>query len=205
MVKSDKTKNHTVIDKKKIKKVGKQIATLDSKTETPVKLIFLGEYFNIHTFKKHIITASFIESEARKLIEWANLDDSLLMQDFASRQGYRCNLYYEWVEKYEVFREAHAYALSRVGSRREIGAMTRKYAESTVQRTLGAYNAIWAAETYKLSKMKEEIAQAAEQKVVIIERYPVIENKTPEEIANAIRKTTEDNRLVGSNEYKERE
>lgn len=193
--------NHTVDAKKKKKKVTTQKASLDSGKDTPVKLIFLGEYFNINTFKKHIVTESFIEEQARKLIEWSKDDDALLMQEFSNTQGYRRNLFYEWVEKYEVFREAHEFALSQLGARREKGAMTRKYAEATVHRTLGHYNPIWGAETYKLSKMKEEVAQAAEQKVVIIERYPVIEGKTPEEIATAIRRTTEDNRLVGACEY----
>ena len=193
--------NHTVNEKKRIKKLNnKQKATLDS-PDKPLKQIFLGEYFNIKTFKKHIVTASFIESEARKLMEWSDQDDSLLMQQFVNRQGYRSVIFYEWVEKYEVFKIAHEYALSKIGERREIGAMTRKFAESTVHRTLGHYSPIWAAETYKLSKMKEEIANAGEQKVVIIERYPELPSRTPEEVAGAIRRSTEDNRLVGSNEY----
>lgn len=185
------------------KKRTNQVATLNNDKITETKLIFLGEYLNIHTFQKHIITQSFIESEAKKLRDWANLDDSLLIQDFADKQGYRRQLFYEWVEKYPVFSIAHEYALSRLGSRREIGAMTRRFAEATTHRTLSHYQDVWRNETIALSKLKDDNAAQNEQRVVIIERFPSIEErkKTPEEVASAIKKSTEDSRLVGGCEY----
>jgi hypothetical protein len=197
------THDTNIVKIKTRKKRTNQVATLNNDKITETKLIFLGEYLNIHTFQKHIITQSFIESEAKKLRDWANLEDSLLIQDFADKQGYRRTLFYEWVEKYPTFAIAHEYALSRLGSRREIGAMTRRFAEATTHRTLSHYQDIWKNETIALSKLKEDNSVQNEQRVVIIERFPAIEErkKTPEEVASAIKKSTEDSRLVGGCEY----
>ncbi len=168
-----------------------------------VELLVLGEWFNIHTMAYHPTTKKFVELEAIRLKEWAQLETSLLLQDFYNNRGYNQKTFFEWCNKFPEMEAAHEFAMSCLGSRREIGAMTRKFAEATVHRTLGAYNPLWASETYKLSKMKEEVAAQNEQRVVIIERFPVLEerNKTPEEVASAIRKSTEDSRLVGGCEY----
>lgn len=198
-----KTSDTNTVKIKTPKKRTNQKATLNNDKITETKLIFLGEYLNIHTFQKHIITQSFIESEAKKLRDWANLDDSLLIQDFADKQGYRRTLFYEWVEKYPAFAIAHEYALSRIGSRREIGAMTRRFAEATTHRTLSHYQDVWKSETIALSKLKEEQAVQNEQRVVIIERFPSLDqsNKTPEQVASAVRKSTEDGRSAAVCEY----
>ena len=83
--------------------------------------------------------------------------------------------------------------------------MSRRFAESTIHRTLGYYSQIWASETYKLSKMKEEIAAASENKIVVIERFPSIEDnvpkETPEEVAAKIHRATGESRFVGSYDY----
>lgn len=186
---------------KKTKKVSihKQ-PEIEAKT---VELLVLGEWFNIHTMAYHPTTKKFIELEAVRLKEWAQLDTSLLLQDFYNNRGYNPKTFFEWCNKFPEMEAAHEYAMSCLGSRREIGAMTRKFAEATVHRTLGAYNPLWKSETVALSKLKEENSAQNEQKVVIIERFPMLseQSRTPEEVASAIRKSTEDSRLVGSSEY----
>src|SRR5260221_880945 len=137
-----------------------------------VELLVLGEWFNIHTMAYHPTTKKFVELEAIRLKEWAQLETSLLLQDFYNNRGYNQKTFFEWCNKFPEMEAAHEFAMSCLGSRREIGAMTRKFAEATVHRTLGAYNPLWASETYKLSKMKEEVAAQNEQREVIIERFP---------------------------------
>ncbi len=201
-----KTSNNRPVPVKKTKKVSvEKDAVLK-----PVKQVFLGDYINVHTFQKHIITESFIEAQAAKLRDWADLDDSLLIQDYTDGQGYRMRLFYEWIKKYPVIEIAHEYALSRIGSRREKGAMTRKYAEASTHRTLGHYQDIWRAETRELARMRDEVAAANETKVVVIDRFVLPEDaplrlKTPEEVAREIHESTKDNRVVGPNQYKLRE
>jgi hypothetical protein len=199
---------HNVDQNKKTKKVSRvssakkpDVSTEAIKTE----LLVLGEWFNIHTMAYHPTTKKFVENEAVRLCEWAQLETSLLLQDFYNGRGYNQKTFFEWVNKFPELQAAHEFAMSCLGSRREIGAMTRKFEASTVHRTLGAYNHLWASETYKLSKMKEEIAAASENKIVVIERFPYLQadtiKETPEEVAGRIRKATGESRFVGSYDY----
>jgi hypothetical protein len=206
MSKVSKTTNNRPVPIKKTKKVSiEKEAVL-----TPIKQIFLGDYLNVHTFQKHIITQSFIESEAKKLRDWADQEDSLLIQDFTDFQGYRMKLFYQWIKEHPVMEIAHEYAISRIGSRREKGAMTRKYAEASTHRTLGYYQEIWRDQTKELARMRDEVSAANETKVVVIDRFVLPEDaqlrlKTPEEVAREINDSTRDNRVVGPNQYKLRD
>lgn len=169
--------------------------------ETIVELIFLGEYFNIHTMQMHPITKRFIERQSIQLRDWANQESSLYLYDYTDNQGYSPEIFYQWCDKYPELRTAHEYALRRIGARREQGAMTRKFAESTIHRTLGHYHKVWKHQTYELAKLKED--STPETKVVVIEKFidpthmfdtdhTKISDKDPQEIAQAIRKATAD-------------
>lgn len=181
--------------------------------QSPVKQLFLGEYFNIHTFQKHPITPNFFINEAKLLKEWSEQDDSLRIQDFYDMRGYEPKMYYEWVDKFEEMRLADEYALRRIGSRREGGALNRKFAETTVHKTLGHYDKIWREEMRLVNEARISInAQSQnESKMVIIERFPsmsgghhdveVISTSkyTPEEVAANIRRNTATDRQVRVN------
>lgn len=158
--------------------------------------VFIGEYYNVHTRQYHPATVRFIESECVKLKQWADQEDSINLYDYTDHQGYNPETFYDWCKKFPQLREAHQYALRRIGSRREYGAMTRKFTEGTIHRTLGYYNDIWRQETVHLAKLKEDAAQN-ETKVVVIERFPELPTKTPEEVAAAVRKATADCREYG--------
>lgn len=178
--------------------------------ENEVKLLFLGEYFNIHTMAKHPITRQFIQREAIKLKQWSELEDSLLIQDFYDMQGYDPRTFYDFVNQFEEFSAANEYAKRRLGSRREIGAVTRKYTENTIHKTLGHYQDIWREETRLANEARKAINEVAESKVVVIERFPSsshaqdvevisLSQLTPEEVAGQIHKQTGDQRIVRVN------
>ncbi len=199
--KTNKTNDLSISDTNNTKKLSEEIE---------VKLIFLGEYFNIHTMAKHPITRQFIQKEAIKLKQWAELDDSLLIQDFYDMQGYDPRTYYDFVHQFEEFAAANEYAKRRLGSRREIGAATRKYNENTIQKTLGHYQNIWREEIRIANEARQAIAEKSESKVVVIERFPSMLGRqdvevvsssslTPEEVAGQIHRQTGDQRMVKVN------
>lgn len=158
--------------------------------------VFVSEYYNVHTRQFHPATVKFVESECIKLKEWADQEESLNIYDFTDNRGYNPDTFYDWCKKFPQLHEAHQYALRRIGSRREYGAMTRKFTEGTIHRTLGYYHYIWKQETVSLAKMKDDAAQN-ETKIVVIERFPELASRTPEEVAAAVHKATGDAREYG--------
>lgn len=192
-----KAKNHSIDEVKSEKKVS------NIKSSKPV---FLGEYFNVHTFQKHPLTHNFFIREAQNLKIWADLEDSFRISDFYDKQGYQPALFYRWVNKYEELEIAYNYALRRIGSRRESGAMHRQLAGSTVHRTLGHYDPIWKEETRILNEARSSLAQQNESRVVVIERFPspsdgkdkevISIQSSPEEIAGNIHRNTSTQREV---------
>ncbi len=177
--------------------------------ENSVKQLFIGEYFNIHTFKKHPITTNFILQEAKALKTWADQDDSLRISDFYDRQGYSPEMYHYWIDKFPEMSHANQYALRRIGSRREIGAMQRRFAESTIHKVQGHYDHIWREETRLANEARLAVAEKSESKVVIIERFPSSSREdvevvstsklTPEEVAANIHRNTATDRQVKVN------
>lgn len=167
-----------------------------------VKLVFLGDYFNIHTFKTDIVTESFILRQAIKLKEWADQEDSLRICDFFTTQGYRRRDFYDFITKSKEMEHAHEYAITRIGSRREHGAATRKYSDSTIHRTLGHYDPIWREETKLINEARIAVAEKQEAKVVVIERFRAdngdytdievvsMSDKTPEQVAGNVHRQT---------------
>jgi hypothetical protein len=185
--------------------------TKNASEQNLVKQVFLGEYFNIHTFQKHPITESFYAREAKALKEWSELETSLKIADFYDWRGYDPKQFYRWVANHEEMSLAHDYALRRVGSRREIGAITRKYAETTIHKVHGHYDQIWREEMRLMNEARLAIADKAESRVVIIERFPspsgeyhdvdvVSTSKLdPQEVASNIRRNTATDRQVKVN------
>lgn len=190
-----KTPHHKQKEKKENKKATSNKITVIEET-IDAQPVLIDEYYNVHTRQYHPATVKFVESQCIKLKEWADQEDSLNLYDFIDNQGYNPATFYKWCDKFPQLHETHQYAIRRLGSRREMGALTRKFDASTVHRTLGYYHYIWRQETAALAKLKEESSQN-ETKVVVIERYPEVPSKTPEEVAAAVRKATADQREYG--------
>ncbi len=197
-----KTSNHITVVKNSDKKVT---------IENDVLPVVLGDYFNIHTFQKHPITSNFMIQEALRLKQWAEEDDSLRISDFFDSRGYSRKMFYEWVHKHHEFEIAHEYAMRRIGARRENGALTRKFAETTVHKTLGHYDYVWREEIDRANAARLAVADKAESKLVIMERYQLpdgdyrdvevisVSKFTPEEVAANIRRNTATDRQVKVN------
>jgi hypothetical protein len=166
------------------------------------EFVYYGEHYSVHTRQYHATTKKFIEIESQRMIDWANLEDSLLIQDFYNKGGYSMRQFYDWCDKFPEFKEAHEYAMSMLGSRRELGALTRRFDAGTVHRTLGAYSKIWREQTRELAQMKEDAA-SHEAKVIVIERFPIPSGRSPEQVAQEIHNNTANCREYGPKKFVE--
>jgi hypothetical protein len=198
-----KTKDHNIDEKNDTKNP-------NAENEHPQPIV-IEEWFNIHTMKYHPATKRFIEQEAQKLKDWAILDDSLRLSDFYDGRGYNPETFYAWSHRFPEMKAAHDFALRRIGSRRENGALNRSFDSSTVHKTLGHYDYVFQQQMDRVHEIKARItAQESESKVVIIERFPsqsedtmtVPEShylRTPEQIAGNIHRNTATQREVKVN------
>ena len=173
------------------------------KDDVTKKVKVISEFYSVKTRQYHPMTTRFVEQEIIALREWADLETSLLVSDFTYHRGYAPKTFYEWCKKFPELKEMHDYANSRIASRREIGAMTGKYKESTVHRTLGHYSPIWKEETEALARLKDD--NVSENQFVVIERFASESHdrteeeqlrfdaqplKSPEQVAAQVLRTT---------------
>jgi len=202
--------NTTAILSKKAKK------PIDSKEDQilPVEQVFTGQYYNVKTMKYHPTTVKFVENECIRLLEWSELDDSLILLDFLDTRGYNPETFYDWCKKFENLEQAHQYVMRRIASRREKGALMRKYDANAIMRVMGHYSKIWRDEMTFAAKLREDTSKQNDIKIVI-EEMPwqpgpmapcmldaVIEPKpTPEEVAGRIHKLTTEGRKEGAGQY----
>lgn len=182
----------------------KKTPGLKKSKSTEVKQLVYGEFFNLKTMQVHFETNTFIEQEAKKLKEWADLDTSLRLNDFIDERGYAPDVFRGWCVKYPLLELTRAYALRRIGSRRENGAMSRKFAESTVHRTLGHYDSVWREETALLQQMKVDKNNEPANFTVVMSCFESTSAseascETPEKVTSKIHKSTTNN--IGSHHH----
>lgn len=201
--------------KLKEKEVNKKV----SPKKTPdVKPIFIGEYYNLYTRQMSPMTERFVEREAQKIMEWAMLEDSLRICDYTDAQGYAPQVYYTWIKKFPAMQLAHEFALRRIGSRREHGALTRKFNEKVVSWTLGHYDQIFKEEMMAIARMKEDLNKSADVKVLVehipaqdsVEQLYNVEPEeedededkpTPAEVAMKVRRSTRLRMKAGAGDH----
>ena len=180
----------------------------------PVEQVFTGQYYNVRTMKYHPTTVKFVDNECLRLLEWAELEDSLILLDFIDSRGYNPETFYDWCKKFAHLEEAHLYVMRRLASRREKGALNRKYDASTIHKMMGHYSKEWRSEQIFASRLREDTSKQNDIKIVI-EEMPwqpgpmapcmldaVIEERpTPEEVAGKIHKLTSEGRKEGAGQY----
>lgn len=186
----------------------KNDAKNESGSKVPVKVI--EEWYNIHTMQYHPATNTFFPREAMMLKEWSMKEDSLRISDFYDTRGYDTQTFYRWCSQYPEMQTALEFAKRRIGSRRELGALQRKFDATIIQKTLGHYDYVFRQEQERAQQEKLAYAQNAESKIVVIERFPsstgsqdievVTTSKlTPEQVAANIYRNTATDRQIHVN------
>jgi hypothetical protein len=90
-------------------------------------------YQDLFFMKEKPVSLAFLERFAQEVLNWSALDTSLKITDFYLEKNIPNQVYYRWVKKYDFMKEAHETAMRRIASRREVGALTRKYDAGSVR------------------------------------------------------------------------
>jgi len=167
--------------------------------------LVIDEYYSVKSQQYHPVTVKFVEREALRLYEWADVDSSLRISQFYNNSGYGSDTFERWCKRFDFMHKAYLYAMSKIAERREIGALTRKFDSNAVFRTLGFYDPIYRSELDRANEMRAKYDEKKDI-VVRIESFPSqsgrvepeisVSGKTPEQLAANIKRNTATQREV---------
>jgi len=185
----------------------KTIATRKIKAKSNIKgnqngIKWLEDYTDMFSFNKKMMTQTGLEKFCADLMKWViSDDDALRLDQFYAPKGISKDTFEGWCKRYDIASQTKKAALNILGSRRDIGALTRKYDAGHAARMMGYYDSDWVAEERRKidDKVRVEEAKSSDgPKFVVIKDFEssdlVPEKKdktvkTPEEIAGTINKS----------------
>jgi hypothetical protein len=85
-----------------------------------------------------------VNEVSQDLENWAENTPALRINDFLLQRKLSPNIFYGWLEKFPRLKEAYEFALMAIASRREVGAITRKYDSGSALKMMPQYDKDWA-------------------------------------------------------------
>lgn len=120
-------------------------------------------YYDVFTLRQRPVSWGFKLKLAEDLVAWAQIDEtgkeSLRIQDFYNSRGISHQSYARWLDNCPALKEAHEFALSCIASRRELGALRKRYDAGSVFRSLGHYCKIERNEQERIASLKKDPEQ----------------------------------------------
>ncbi len=108
------------------------------------------------------VSEAFLERKAQEWIAWAKIEhknpeqNALRVWDFWDEQGIDYKCAYKWSKKHDTMKSAHQLVKRVIGSRREKGALTKKYDPNMVYRFMPLYDSsIKKLEEWRANLKKE--------------------------------------------------
>lgn len=141
---------------------------------------WLEDYLDLQGFKLKPVTEATIDRISQELLEWSKREDSIVFRDFYDDKGIPEDAYYRWVRTHQQLKAAHAIAKGRVGSRREKGALIRKYDPSFITNSMPMYDQEWKDLLSWKASLKEQSSSNAPVTINLpnITTIPTIEHET---------------------------
>jgi|GEM_PF-3926329 len=128
-------------------------------------------YFDLFFFKQKPIPYAFLQRLAEDLWAWSMKDTSLRIEDFYTDCGIRSEDFYRFIERCEELRESHSATMIRLATRRDKGALTKKFDASWAARTQAAFDSEYRkARQFEASLQKDNEDKV--QRVVVLEKMP---------------------------------
>lgn len=130
------------------------------------------DYRDMLSMEMKPCSSLFLERLSEDLIKWVNESpDHLKITQFFTSRGIAISNLYKWLPKSEALQEAHAYALTVLGDKRELGALKKEYDSGMVRYTMPHYDKAWKELEEWRSKLKEDKEESG-TKIVVIEKFP---------------------------------
>jgi len=157
-----------------VKKTFGNITLEHSKSEEriskmPVEVI--DEIRNPFNGLRQPVTNRYLERLAIELVEWANLDSSIVIQKFLAQKGITGDNFYRWSCVCPALIEARNIAKLLVGCRREEGGLRKELDGRMVTASMPMYFPEWKEFMEWKAKIKERADESNLQKVVVIEKF----------------------------------
>ena len=150
-----------------------------------------GRYYEVYSeyflYRKKPAPEAFLERVADDLIRWIHEHPkSVRLDDFFSEKGIHWERYSKWTKKNESLKDAIDIAMQIIASRRDTGAIEKRYDGNYIAKTIRMYCPVAEASSKrelkeKYDKEKELVRLRAQlnldekgdkHQVVIIERFP---------------------------------
>jgi hypothetical protein len=108
------------------------------------------------------------------LLEWASLETSVEITDFALEMKMRRQTVKDWAAKYPDIKDAYDQAKLMIGSRKRKGALTRKFDKDVVFKDLHRYDPEWLEINKYHSDMKKEEEKMAHTFIINGEKPRIV-------------------------------
>lgn len=108
-----------------------------------------------------------IKEEAQNFLEWAMLDDSIVLREYCALRGYSHQWLTYLADKSQDFADALKIARILVGARREKGAILGKYDAGIIKATLATYDEEHRAVLKEMKRAESEGNQAIAMKGLV--------------------------------------
>lgn len=143
---------------------------------------YLDIYPDLWSMESRGASQEFLDRLGQDLLAWAKNSDSLLLNDFFTERWISIHTYRRWAERDKMFSDRLEMAKLMIGSRREKGALQRKFDASVMMRSAPLYDPEWKLlEEWRAKLAKSE--QEVEQLKVLIETIKPKENLLEDDIA----------------------
>lgn len=120
------------------------------------------------------IPDSFIEELRHIMREWSDKKTSLRINDFLTENRMGWRTFHSFLDRSDKLKQEYEWTLDKIASRREIGAMTRKFDASSALRMMPRYAPEWLENEEKLAKIKRLSQAEGETRQTIIAVIPEV-------------------------------
>jgi len=129
------------------------------------------KYRELFIPRERPVSIAFIERLCADLIDWAiNDDDALKIIDFYVSRKIHPKTFWRWEQKYPMLTDARNMALNIIGSRREKGALKKKFEPTVMMKQQHHYDKTWWEDEVARAELRARTQQKTDQNI----RYTVV-------------------------------
>lgn len=130
------------------------------------------DYICTQTFRQIPMSQAGLLHLANTLIEWSKKRDSYILYDFLDHYGVAPKTFYAWVKKSDCIKAAHEFAMRRIASNREIGALTKKLDVGPFKHVQHRYDDAWREADEYHSRLKAKETKETNAGYIVIRDMP---------------------------------
>ena len=136
--------------------------------DAPVRVLY-EEYYDYNNRKMMPVNQTWVENLGQEQYDFfKDHPDVLTMGEWYEHKGISPRTYEDWCTKYAVLKNFHIDSLALLGSRREKGALQRKYSEKMAMYTAHHYDHNWVKiDEHHSKQIQEQNAALAGNQVYI--------------------------------------